>query len=744
MPVRQMFGGAHVMQLPQQMSIQQAQRIASEISRLPDVEYAEPERIFHAFIIPNEPLFNDQWPLREPEVALGGANLQGAWDITVGDPQLVMAVIDSGVLPHSDFGRRLINGYDFISSAFSANDGDGRDANAIDSGDWLTIRDTVTRVSTWHGTHVAGIMGATGNNLNGIAGINWRSKILPVRVLGKSGGTTSDISDAIAWAAGADVPGVPINLNPARVINLSLGVSGRCSRSMQNAINAANARSAVVVVAAGNENSNSLDFEPAGCSGVIAVASVSKSGNRAPYSNFGSNVTLSAPGGDFRTDSGILSLGDSGESFYQNSNSTAAKQGTSMAAPHVAGVASLILSANPNLSPDQVKSILISSARPFPAGSTCHGSQCGAGIVDAAAAVRAGVVAATQVSTVKPQSGFWWNDAEDGRGFAIEVQDGKLFFMGFMYDTEGKPTWYSSGPHMMQSAGTYLGSIDTYTGGQALIGDYKAPMLGPNAGQLKIDFQSERIGTITWPGGILPIKRFEFAPDNLPTSYPSPEPGFWWSTAEVGLGFALEVQNGYLVMAGFIYDELGKPTWHLTAGRMSSISDYSGSWKQYANGQTLAGQYRPATILKPNTGMVSVNFTSTSTAQLTLPNGRVIKIERLGVGFQSPIEMTQISRSLTAQLAGAWSMSYAMISKFTDELFFNEMRESKTKLGVHNLWGVNQFGDTAFGGWDPEYGNFSIFVRGASFDDFYTFNMPTATSISGCYSIFQIRYEPER
>ena len=738
MPVRQMFGGAHVLQLPHQMSLQQAEGVTSKISQRLDVEYAEPERIFQSLLVPNESLFHDQWHLREPAVALGGDNLESAWDMTLGDPQLVIALVDSGVLPHADFGQRLLNGYDFISNAFSANDGDGRDADSVDPGDWLTLRDSVSRISSWHGTHVAGILGATGNNLSGVAGINWRSKILPARVLGRSGGTTSDIADAIAWAAGADVPGVPINQNPARVINLSLGVNARCSRTMQNAINAANARSAVVVVAAGNDNSSSSDFEPAGCAGVIAVASVGKSGNRAPYSNTGSNITLSAPGGDLRSDSGILSLGDSGRTVYQKSDTTATKQGTSMAAPQVAGVASLMLSVNPNLSPDQVKSILVASARPFPAGSTCQINQCGAGIVDAAAAVKAAKAAlevAIPTSTITPQSGLWWNDQEDGRGFAIEIQDGKLFFMGFMYDAEGKPTWYSSGPAAMQSAQSYTGTIDTFTGGQALLGDYKSPIQGQSAGQLRIDFSSERTGVITWPGGVVPIKRFEFVPGALSAfgSPTAPQTGFWWNTAEVGLGFTLEVQNGYLVMAGFIYDDMGKPSWYLTTGEMKSANEYSGSWKQYSNGQTLLGQYKTPSILNPHSGTVRVNFTSASIAQITLPSGRVIPIERQGIGLQSPIGVSQPNRVLTAQLLGAWRMSYTMISKFTDDFVFNELRESATLSGVYNIWGGNQFDHIALGGWDPEHGNFSIFVRGISFDDFYTFSMPTDMRLSGCY-----------
>jgi serine protease len=739
-PKRQMFGGGHVLSLSKSMSLEQAQELANSLSRRADVAYAEPERVFQAMLIPNERLFSEQWHSREASVAAGGANLLDAWDITTGDPQLVMAVVDTGVLPHIDFANRLLPGYDFISNISSANDGNGRDSNAVDSGDWLTTSEAsrqgrTARASTWHGTHVAGIMGAVGNNGLGVAGVNWRSKLLPLRVLGKYGGTTSDIADAVAWAAGANVPGTPANLNPARVINLSLGGFGACSRSMQDAINAANSRSAVVVVAAGNENSNVTNVEPANCNGVITVASVGQAGNRAPYSNFGSRITLAAPGGDMRNDAGVISLGDDGQTTARNNGSTVAKQGTSMAAPHVAGIVSLILSVNPNLTPDQVKSILTATARPFPAGSSCTTNQCGSGIVNASAALRAAAGGGAQITSNLPQSGWWWHEREDGRGFAIEVRDGKLFFAGFMYGSDGKPTWYASGPAAMQTPNNYVGTLDTYSGGQTLNGNHKPPTQGTSAGQIKIDFNSPQTGTITWPGGVIPIKRFEFSASGLttPRTAFTPESGWWWNTKEDGRGYALEVQNGRLFMAAFMYSDTGNPVWFVTTGSMSSPTKYSGSWVQYENGQTLTGSHRLPSISNSNVGSVNIEFTSTSNAQLTLPNGRVIALERFGIGFQSPVSMTSPNRLKTAQLVGAWGISYTIISTFTDNFIFNEVRESPTKPGVYNVWGFNQYDSVALGGWDPDFEQFSILAPGIQFDDFYWFSMPIPSSMSGCY-----------
>ena len=185
------------------------------------------------------------------------------------------------------------------------NDGDGRDADPSDPGDWVTAEESAqvdgsfykcsAVTSHWHGTHVAGIIGAQGNNEYGVAGANWLSKILPVRVLGKCGGYDTDIIDAIRWAAGLDVPGVPANTTPARIINMSLGGSGACNAAYQDAINEVTAAGVIVVAAAGNQRGDANNFTPANCNNVISVGSVSKLGNRASYANAGSSVMISSP-----------------------------------------------------------------------------------------------------------------------------------------------------------------------------------------------------------------------------------------------------------------------------------------------------------------------------------------------------------------------------------------------------------------------------------------------------------------
>lgn len=387
---RELATGAHVITANKRTA-----GLLSALQSLGVVEYAEPDTQMYALSIPNDPNYSQQWHYFE---STGGLNLPGAWDLSTGTGAVV-AVLDTGKTSHPDLDAHWLAGYDFISSSTAARDGNGRDANPQDQGDWYAAGECGQATganSSWHGTHTAGTVAAIGNNSVGVVGVAYNAKVLPVRVLGKCGGTTSDIADAIVWASGGSVAGVPANPTPAKVINLSLGGSGSCSQTYRRAISSANGRGTTVVVSAGNSNANASGFQPANCAGVVTVAALDRDGNRAFYSNFGATVEISAPGGEVRLETdppGTRSTPQNGVLSTLNDGTTTpgnpiyfTYMGTSMAAPHVAGLVALMLSKHPGLTPTQVLAALQAHARPIPG--TCTGG-CGAGLADAAATVAA-------------------------------------------------------------------------------------------------------------------------------------------------------------------------------------------------------------------------------------------------------------------------------------------------------------------------------------------------------------------
>jgi serine protease len=403
--VRQASGGWHVLSASDENDLAKAYTELRANAEALGIASIEPDRRIFPALTPNDPSYSLLWALQPVSASNFGADFQTAWDVTTGTTALTIAVLDTGVITsHPDLAARMVAGYDFISDSATANDGGGRDADAGDPGDWVTSAEAAGATfsgcavgnSSWHGTHVAGTLGANSNNAVGVTGANWRARVQSVRILGKCGGFLSDEIDAIRWAAGLRVPGVPDNSTPARVINMSLGGSGACTASEQAAINDATAAGAIVVVAAGNEGVDVSNAAPANCANVIAVAATTRSGNRASYSNFGGGITISAPGGDsggqiYSTiDVGAQSPAGAGYGY---------KVGTSMSTPHVSGLVSLMLSVNPALTRAQIVSLLQSTATQFPAGSACTPALCGAGIIHAGAAVNAALAAVSPTST---------------------------------------------------------------------------------------------------------------------------------------------------------------------------------------------------------------------------------------------------------------------------------------------------------------------------------------------------------
>jgi len=438
-----------------------ARRLAAD----PDVAFAVVDQRRRALTVPNDPLLTagpavnlqtlvggpevGQWYLRAPtDLFRSAANAQAAWARSTG-AGVVVAVLDTGVLAnHVDLAGQVLAGYDFVSDVPTANDGNGRDADASDPGDWITAAEDASGPykncgqadSSWHGTHVAGIVAAATNNGIGMAGLAYGAKVLPVRVLGKCGGYDSDITAGMLWAAGIDQAGLPGSATPAKVLNLSLGGEGSCTAAYQDAIASVNARGAVVVAAAGNSVGRAVGT-PANCPGAIAVAGVRHAGSKVGFSDLGPEIAIAAPGGNcVNIEPGtpclypIITLSNSGlrgpatgGSVYTDSFNISV--GTSFATPMVAATAALILSARPDLSPAQVKSALQSSARPFPTSGADNGPSdptpvgvcqppstqeqlqcycvtglCGAGMLDADAALAAAEALPKPVVPVSPPS----------------------------------------------------------------------------------------------------------------------------------------------------------------------------------------------------------------------------------------------------------------------------------------------------------------------------------------------------
>jgi len=445
--VRRLAAGMTVIRFAKPISAAVASRVTAKLTARADVSWAHPNHHFVSLgaspVPDHDAYFADQWDLWDSTYKSpnGGYSVKAplAWQHERGNSNVVVAILDTGITPHSeltsavfptsdtDRGYAVPYGYDFISDPFTANDNDpqytvpaqpttgmpsSRDTNPLDNGDWVTAADVANygsstkygcgRVDTssWHGTHLAGTIAAA-QDTQGISGIAPGVKIVPVRVLGKCGGDEADVIDAIEWASGHPILGVPVNAHPASVINMSLGRPGICSDGLQTAINDARAAGTTVVVAAGNDGTDITAVDdytgssPGDCAGVIAVSATGRAGELAAYSNYGTvpgAITIAAPGGDDFSASGannILSTWwNSQTSLVAGSSDYALMAGTSMATPHVAAVVALMQShVTTPLTPDQVALRLRETASPFPAFSGCSTTLCGSGILNAGAAI---------------------------------------------------------------------------------------------------------------------------------------------------------------------------------------------------------------------------------------------------------------------------------------------------------------------------------------------------------------------
>jgi serine protease len=360
-------------------------RQIKELNQRADVEYAEPNYIYKPLLVPDDEFYNLQW--HYPAI-----NLPHAWDITTGDRvgggDVIVAVVDTGVfLAHPELAGQLVSGYDFISDPANAADGDGVDNNPDDPGDGAQLSS-----SSWHGTHVAGTIAAATNNGNGVAGVAWGAKIMPLRALGTEGGSSFDVMQAVLYAAGLDNSSNTLPTQKADIINLSLG-GGGSSVAAQAAFTAARAAGVIIVAAAGNENTSQLSY-PASYDGVISVSATDFANNRAPYSNFGTEIDIAAPGGSQGVDLNNDGFGDGVLSTLVDDSSGSREptlkfyQGTSMAAPHVAGVFALMRAVHSSITPDEIDTLLASGTITTDLGSVGRDDIYGHGLIDALKAVQ--------------------------------------------------------------------------------------------------------------------------------------------------------------------------------------------------------------------------------------------------------------------------------------------------------------------------------------------------------------------
>ncbi len=574
-----------------------------------------------------------QWYLRAPiDVVQSSINVEPAWDLGAGGSPVVVATIDTGVrfdhpdLQRAAFGGTLLPGYDMISDPDVANDGDGRDADPSDPGDWVTDAeinqrggpfyqcDTQASPSSWHGTQTTGLIGALTNNGLGMASVGHGVMVLPVRVLGKCGGFDSDAIAGAMWASGLSVPGVPGNPSPARVLNLSFGYDGVCSSAWTDAIRQINAAGAVVVAAAGNSTGHAVGV-PANCPGAIAVTGLRHVGTKVGFSDLGPEISISAPGGNcVNTGAGtpclypILTTSNTGTttpatdanggSIYTDSFNVSL--GTSFSAPLVAGTAALMLSVQPTLTPAQVRGLLQATARPFPTtgGGTvgnpvpqcaapqpqgiaqvdqlecyCTTLTCGAGMLDAGAALRA-----VQTASINYSGLFWAAPAnsEPGWGINFAHSGDQIFATWYTYDSSGNAWWLSMlADRILPTGNAYAGPIYVDRGSpfNSFVGAGVPTLVGN--GQIAMTDASN--GSFAYNVfGLFEVKaltRFDLGTGPQPTcAYSAATPdfasatnyqGLWWvaNGAESGWGVNFAHQGNSIFATWYTYDESGAPLW---------------------------------------------------------------------------------------------------------------------------------------------------------------------------------------
>ena len=648
-------------------------QLAKRLSRESDVEYAVPDQRRRISTAPNDPLYFTgppvaagsggpavgQWYLRAPAGDVQSSiNVEPAWDIAPANSDIIVGVIDTGVrFDHPDLqraaaGGKLLPGYDMIRDTEVANDGDGRDADASDPGDWLTLEevqdphsffyqcDTTAENSSWHGTQTSAMIGALTNNGIGMASVARNVRVLPVRALGKCGGFDSDIIAAMRWAVGLNVPGTPINSTPARVLNLSLGSEGACTAAYTDAVAEINAAGAVVVSSAGNSTGHAAGA-PANCSGVVAVTGLRHAGSKVGFSDLGPAISIAAPAGNCvntapgtpclypmltAANSGLTTpvSNAAGGSIYTDSFNISV--GTSFSAPMVTGTVALMLSADPTLTPAAVRTLLQSSARPFPSSGLsntdgtplaqcvapqpigspqidqlecyCTTTTCGAGMLDAGATLAA-------VVNRRNYGGLWWNapgGSEAGWGINFAHQGGTIFASWFTYDLTGKAWWLVMSANQT-AANSFTGTLFQSTG--PAFDAMPFPPIGSPGGATgsavgtgTLTFGDANNGTFAYTvKGVSQTKaitRQTFGPVPLCTfgvqvnlALTNNYQDLWWAApagSEAGWGINLTHEGDTIFVTWFTYDVDHTPMWMVATVTKSGLSSYTGDLMRLISG----------------------------------------------------------------------------------------------------------------------------------------------------------------
>jgi serine protease len=660
---RRMSLGADVIRVDRKLDRVDAETLMRQIAADPNVEYVEIDARMYPTVLPNDPRFSEQWHYFNTPA---GVNLPNAWDKSTGSG-VVVAVIDTGITPHSDLSANTVAGYDFITNTASSRDGNGRDGNPNDEGDWTSAVGECgagSRVanSSWHGTHVAGTVAALTNNAVGVAGVAYGARVQPVRALGRCGGTLSDIADAIIWASGGAVSGVPANATPARIINMSLGAPGACSTTFQNAINSAIGRGTTVVAAAGNDNINVSGFQPGGCGNVIAVGATDSNGARASFSNYGTGVDIAAPG------VGILSTLNNGAQT-QGAETYVLYNGTSMASPHVAGVAALVQSRRAAaglaaFTPAQLESHLKSTARAFP---STPSQPIGTGIVNADAAVTAAIPALPNLAFRPGLGGAWYNPNTSGQGFGIDIDSTANYVFGgwYTYAATGgaggngqlEQRWYTLQGNFVPGETSKQLPVYLNTGGKfdsppttqaTAVGNATLSFQGCNAGRL--DYQINVDGQNR--NGTVPLTRLGIEPYCTSGAFPTLSlsqnginpslNGAWYDPNTSGQGFQfvfLPSNANTAFLFWYTYDINGLPSSGTSGQRWYTIQgSYTAGSNQVLNLpilQSTGGRFevRPPNPTNAQVGTADLVFHSCTSASLTyrFNNGltRTISLSKL-------------------------------------------------------------------------------------------------------------------